>query len=339
LSSLGILSGAPVASKPGTHVVRPNQPSAPTAARPLMAPSVGSDLTKFAVFESSVDPIMRFCIDKDVHGACWLQLPAKSFRLRGSSPSEIRWSTCQLEAECAMTDLMSLAPEVAAAKLEHAPAATSLPAAGAPPLVADNTRWAGTGRLVVASFDIECVSESGGFPRPTNASDFIIQIATSVMISGECDAPQQEAKSCPFCAVCPGCARPLHTNQHDYAPVAPPPSVATMASHVCRCFAHHGDKTEVNSASALSVRAPFAADAGRVIYRQLLTWRPCTCLRVSASVCVAQLFFTHDPALWIAFCRVDRRSHSWRPRHCLRKRNGSVTHMAAVSQSGRPRHS
>jgi hypothetical protein len=132
LSSIGIISGSPAATKSGTHVGRPEHtPSAPNTMQPAVAAAVGmcSNVTKFTVFESSVDPIMRFCIDKDVHGACWLKLPAKAFRLRGSSPSEARWSTCQLEAECAMADLMSLAPEAIAAKFVSAP--ESAPAAGA----------------------------------------------------------------------------------------------------------------------------------------------------------------------------------------------------------------
>lgn len=44
-----------------------------------------------------------------------------------------------------------------------------------------------TAPLVQASFDIECISETGGFPLPERPNDKIIQIATTFQLYGEND--------------------------------------------------------------------------------------------------------------------------------------------------------
>uniref|UniRef100_A0A3P9H543 DNA polymerase n=1 Tax=Oryzias latipes TaxID=8090 RepID=A0A3P9H543_ORYLA len=116
-------------------------------------------------FEANIDFEIRFMVDSNVVGCCWIELPKDKWRLREErststgevdSQTPVKVSLCQYEVDVAWTDLIS-----------H-------PAEG---------EWQRIAPLRVLSFDIECAGRKGIFPEPDK--DPVIQIASMVQRQGE----------------------------------------------------------------------------------------------------------------------------------------------------------
>ncbi|XP_068192872.1 DNA polymerase delta catalytic subunit [Antennarius striatus] len=120
-------------------------------------------LQGYQSYEANIDFEIRFMVDTDVVGCCWIELPKGKYRMReekGSGdvnsqcPSKV--SLCQYEVDVGWTDLIS-----------H-------PAEG---------DWQRIAPLRVLSFDIECAGRKGIFPEADK--DPVIQIASMVQRQGE----------------------------------------------------------------------------------------------------------------------------------------------------------
>uniref|UniRef100_A0A7N6A3U1 DNA polymerase delta catalytic subunit n=1 Tax=Anabas testudineus TaxID=64144 RepID=A0A7N6A3U1_ANATE len=103
-------------------------------------------LQSYPSYEANIDFEIRFMVDSDVVGCCWIELPKGKYRV----------SLCQYEVDVGWTDLIS-----------H-------PAEG---------DWQRIAPLRVLSFDIECAGRKGIFPEPDK--DPVIQIASMVQRQGE----------------------------------------------------------------------------------------------------------------------------------------------------------
>ncbi|KAG9349935.1 hypothetical protein JZ751_026288 [Albula glossodonta] len=120
-------------------------------------------IQSYSSFEANIDFEIRFMVDSDVVGCCWIELPARKYRVRVErNTGEIdphhptKASLCQYEVDVGWTDLIS-----------H-------PAEG---------EWQRIAPLRVLSFDIECAGRKGVFPEA--GVDPVIQIASMVQRQGE----------------------------------------------------------------------------------------------------------------------------------------------------------
>ncbi|KAJ3583701.1 hypothetical protein NHX12_015815 [Muraenolepis orangiensis] len=120
-------------------------------------------LHSFQTYEANIDFEIRFMVDCNVVGCCWMELPKGKYRVRqekapgdmnGGNPSMV--SLCQYEVDVGWMDLVS-----------H-------PAEG---------DWQRIAPLRVLSFDIECAGRKGIFPEADK--DPVIQIASMVQRQGE----------------------------------------------------------------------------------------------------------------------------------------------------------
>uniref|UniRef100_I3KTE5 DNA polymerase n=1 Tax=Oreochromis niloticus TaxID=8128 RepID=I3KTE5_ORENI len=119
--------------------------------------------SNYQSYEANIDFEIRFMVDSDVVGCCWIELPKGKYRVReekstdnSSSQSPSKASLCQYEVDVGWMDLIS-----------H-------PAEG---------EWQRIAPLRVLSFDIECAGRKGIFPEPDK--DPVIQIASMVQRQGE----------------------------------------------------------------------------------------------------------------------------------------------------------
>ncbi|XP_039861915.1 DNA polymerase delta catalytic subunit [Simochromis diagramma] len=119
--------------------------------------------SNYQSYEANIDFEIRFMVDSDVVGCCWIELPKGKYRVREekstgntSSQSPGKASLCQYEVDVGWKDLIS-----------H-------PAEG---------EWQRIAPLRVLSFDIECAGRKGIFPEPDK--DPVIQIASMVQRQGE----------------------------------------------------------------------------------------------------------------------------------------------------------
>ncbi|CAN9505712.1 unnamed protein product [Ophioblennius macclurei] len=117
----------------------------------------------YQAFEANIDFEIRFMVDSDVVGCCWIELPKGKYRLREEkstdsvdSESAKMVTLCQYEVDVAWTDLISHPPE---------------------------GDWQRIAPLRVLSFDIECAGRKGIFPEADK--DPVIQIASMVQRQGE----------------------------------------------------------------------------------------------------------------------------------------------------------
>ncbi|KAL2100877.1 hypothetical protein ACEWY4_002638 [Coilia grayii] len=117
----------------------------------------------YSPYEANIDFEIRFMVDCDVVGCCWIELPKGKYRVRQEKdPGEMdsRYpgmvSLCQYEVDVACTDMIS-----------H-------PAEG---------DWQRIAPLRILSFDIECAGRKGIFPEAE--VDPVIQIASMVQRQGE----------------------------------------------------------------------------------------------------------------------------------------------------------
>uniref|UniRef100_A0A8C7W8N9 DNA polymerase n=1 Tax=Oncorhynchus mykiss TaxID=8022 RepID=A0A8C7W8N9_ONCMY len=120
-------------------------------------------IQSFSSYEANIDFEIRFMVDSDVVGCCWIELPKGKYRVREESilgetdahhPGKV--SLCQYEVDVGWTQLIS-----------H-------PAEGEYQRIAP---------LRVLSFDIECAGRKGIFPEAEK--DPVIQIASMVQRQGE----------------------------------------------------------------------------------------------------------------------------------------------------------
>ena len=110
---------------------------------------------KFVVCEDTVSLDHKLCCAHDLPHGGWVSAPAA----RPLPEAEGRMSSAQRELECA---------------------AQAVRRVGAEQPLADSVA-----PLVMASFDLECYSEDGGFPDPAKPGDPIIQIGVSVERFGD----------------------------------------------------------------------------------------------------------------------------------------------------------
>uniref|UniRef100_A0A672YHQ5 DNA polymerase n=1 Tax=Sphaeramia orbicularis TaxID=375764 RepID=A0A672YHQ5_9TELE len=120
-------------------------------------------IQSYQSYEANIDFEIRFMVDSDVVGCCWIELPKGKYRVReeksqGETDSRYpgKASLCQYEVDVGWTDMIS-----------H-------PAEG---------DWQRIAPLRVLSFDIECAGRKGIFPEADK--DPVIQIASMVQRQGE----------------------------------------------------------------------------------------------------------------------------------------------------------
>ncbi|KAF0032568.1 hypothetical protein F2P81_014858 [Scophthalmus maximus] len=120
-------------------------------------------IQSYQSYEANIDFEIRFMVDSDVVGCCWIELPKGKFRVREEksmmhtdSVYPGKESLCQYEVDVGWTDFIS-----------H-------PAEG---------DWQRIAPLRVLSFDIECAGRKGIFPEADK--DPVIQIASMVQRQGE----------------------------------------------------------------------------------------------------------------------------------------------------------
>lgn len=120
-------------------------------------------LQNYQSYEANIDFEIRFMVDSDVVGCCWIELCKGKYKMREEKDSgdhDSRYpgkvSLCQYEVDVGWTDLIS-----------H-------PAEG---------EWQRIAPLRVLSFDIECAGRKGIFPEADK--DPVIQIASMVQRQGE----------------------------------------------------------------------------------------------------------------------------------------------------------
>ncbi|KAJ8251044.1 hypothetical protein GJAV_G00216620 [Gymnothorax javanicus] len=165
-----------------------------TVARPrLVAPAkrilekgfaFGSFRTQnYATFEANIDFEIRFMVDSEMVGCCWIELPAGRYRAReerASGPTTshhpTKVSLCQYEVDVFWLDLIS-----------H-------PAEG---------EWQRIAPLRILSFDIECAGRRGVFPEPD--TDPVVQIASVVQRQGEKEPFIRTVFTLQSCAAVTGC--------------------------------------------------------------------------------------------------------------------------------------
>uniref|UniRef100_A0A4W5LT21 DNA polymerase n=1 Tax=Hucho hucho TaxID=62062 RepID=A0A4W5LT21_9TELE len=120
-------------------------------------------IQSFSSYEANIDFEIRFMVDSDVVGCCWIELPKGKYRVREErkvGETDVHYpgkvSLCQYEVDVGWTQLIS-----------H-------PAEGEYQRIAP---------LRVLSFDIECAGRKGIFPEAEK--DPVIQIASMVQRQGE----------------------------------------------------------------------------------------------------------------------------------------------------------
>ena len=112
----------------------------------------------FPAFECNVPFVLRYMIDQDITGACWITLPKEKYVIRNANE---KISRCQLEVDVWHEDAMPQKPE---------------------------GEWSKIAPLRVLSMDIECQGRKGHFPEASR--DPVIQIANVLTTYGRPNIPQ-----------------------------------------------------------------------------------------------------------------------------------------------------
>ena len=115
----------------------------------IRIPSISNSTLWLKLYESNIDPFLRFIHVKDLSPSGWIKLEKDKFKYQ-----KVKISNCQYELEC---DWLDVEPST---KTHIAP-------------------------LLIASFDIECTSIDGSFPNAERPGDEIIQIGTTINRYGE----------------------------------------------------------------------------------------------------------------------------------------------------------
>ncbi|KAJ3452810.1 intein-containing DNA polymerase delta catalytic subunit precursor [Anaeramoeba flamelloides] len=114
----------------------------------------------YQTYESNILFALRFMIDVDIYGGCWLEARPHTYRLRSEN---YKISRCQIEFDIGWDELVS-----------H-------PISG---------EWQKVAPLRILSFDIECSGRKGHFPEPE--IDPVIQIANVVTYRGSTSSSTKE---------------------------------------------------------------------------------------------------------------------------------------------------
>jgi DNA polymerase delta subunit 1 len=112
----------------------------------------GIPFRQYQCFEANMPFVLRYLINQDISGCCWLEAPAGTYRIRSR---EEKLSACQLELDIVFDSLVSHAPD---------------------------GPWQRIAPFRILSFDIECAGRKGVFPEPE--IDPVIQIANVVTLQG-----------------------------------------------------------------------------------------------------------------------------------------------------------
>lgn len=104
------------------------------------------------IYETGLPDVVRFMVDAGLFGVNWVKIPSGKYSHRNRQQ---RVSTCQLELDVSVQDIVSYAP------------------------VDD---WATVHPMRVLSFDIECAGRKNIFPEPDK--DPVIQIACITSVQG-----------------------------------------------------------------------------------------------------------------------------------------------------------
>jgi len=107
----------------------------------------------FQLYESNIDPILRFCHVQDIKPVGWAKLYAGRFSV---IPKMIKETKCNFEFICEWNEMG--------------------------PAINPNI-----GPIIVASFDIETTSSDGSFPKAEREGDKVIQIGTTCHFHGQKD--------------------------------------------------------------------------------------------------------------------------------------------------------
>ncbi|CAK9809726.1 DNA polymerase delta catalytic subunit [Anthophora quadrimaculata] len=131
----------------------------------------------YKAFESNIDFDIRFMVDTSVVGCSWIELPPKTWKLRGQHGHNLALTTrCQLEVDVAWDAFIAHAPE---------------------------GEWSKIAPFRILSFDIECAGRKGIFPEPNQ--DPVIQIANMVIRQGEAEPFIRNIFTLNTCAPIVGC--------------------------------------------------------------------------------------------------------------------------------------
>lgn len=121
----------------------------------LRHPTLG--FVRCNTYESNLNYLLRFMVDKNIRGGGWIELPAGSYQLK---PTEKKQSFCQLEVDVHYSQVLGHNPD---------------------------GPWLKMAPLRILSFDIECAGRKGFFPTPE--MDPIIQIASCVSLQATPSEP------------------------------------------------------------------------------------------------------------------------------------------------------
>ena len=113
---------------------------------------------QYLTYESNVPFVLRFMVDHDITGCCWVELPAATYSVRGDGTGGTMRKTSRMQLECDVYHNELIAHESVGKWMKIAP-------------------------LRILSFDIECKGRKGHFPEADK--DAVIQIASIVTVQGE----------------------------------------------------------------------------------------------------------------------------------------------------------
>jgi len=119
--------------------------------KPIKIYGISTKELFYQLYESNIDPVLRLCHIRNIKPVGWVKLPENNFRIVKKA---IRETRCQYEFVIEWN------------KIE--------------PAINPNI-----GPMIIASFDIECVSMDGSFPKAERKEDAIIQIGTTSHYHGQ----------------------------------------------------------------------------------------------------------------------------------------------------------
>jgi DNA polymerase elongation subunit (family B) len=120
---------------------------------PLKIGTIHTKPLYYQLYESNIDPLLRLCHIQSVLPVGWIKLPTGKYDVVPKNSKEYR-TQYEFRANWRTIEPVNI-PDI--------------------------------GPMVVASFDIECVSEDGSFPKPDRPNDCIIQIGTTCHYHGQKD--------------------------------------------------------------------------------------------------------------------------------------------------------
>ena len=109
---------------------------------------LGVGFKKYELYETNIEPFLRFMHSKDLDSCGWIKLPATKYKMNNKE------TTCQIDITCKYNSVEKYETKESA-------------------------------KIIQAAFDIECTSGDGDFPQASRPDDKIIQIGTTVREYGE----------------------------------------------------------------------------------------------------------------------------------------------------------